>query len=141
MALLKTVFQNGWEILKELKIYQNGPETTLLVYTHYFDHHPEGMKINRKIKRIISESNLFLLDNMKELSDIFESDQFKNNNDLLETYRKSIELKHDYFKKKIINTMARLLSFIEDNNIKPGLIVSEFQVGSGFRVAGLKSCL
>jgi hypothetical protein len=52
---------------------------------------------------------------MKELSDIFESDSYKNEKYLLESFREKIKLKHDHFKKEIINKMGRLLSLVEDN--------------------------
>lgn len=89
-----------------------------LVYMNYFDDLSEGIKFLRKIRRVISESNLFLLDNMRELSDIFRSDKDKNEKPLLENFRENINFKHNYYKKEIINTMAKLLSFVEEQKIK-----------------------
>lgn len=54
---------------------------------------------------------------MKELSDIYKSDQDKNEKHLLENYKGRIKLKHDYYKSKIINIMSELLSFAEDQKI------------------------
>ena len=90
-----------------------------LVYMHYYNHHAEGIKLHREVKRLISESNLLLLDTMKELSDIFESYLFKKDEHLLELFKKRIKFKHDYYKNEIIHTMAQLLSFVEENKIKP----------------------
>ena len=90
-----------------------------LVYMHYFDPQPEGIKFYRKIKRIISDSNLFLLDTMKELAIIFETGEYlENNNQLLESYKVNIKSKHEYFRKEIINTMTKLYTFVEENQIK-----------------------
>jgi radical SAM superfamily enzyme YgiQ (UPF0313 family) len=89
-----------------------------LVYLHYLDVTPDGMKLYRKIRRTISESNLYLLDSMKELALIFESDQYKKNNQLLESYRGNIKIKHNYFKKTITETTAKLLSLVEYQQIK-----------------------
>jgi len=88
------------------------------VYMHYYNDRPEGIKFYRKIRRIFSESNLFLLDNMKELSDIFNVDPYKEDKHLLESFVEKIKSKHDYYKNEIINTMAKLLSFVEDQEIK-----------------------
>jgi len=87
------------------------------VYAHFFDDRPEGIQYYRKIRRIISESNLFLLDSLKELSVIFESYQDKKEIHLLKTYSSRIKSKHDYYKNEIINTMAKLLSFVEDRKL------------------------
>jgi hypothetical protein len=90
----------------------------ILVYLHFFDGIPEGIKFCQRIRRIISESNLFLLDNMKELSEIFNSYPFQEDIHLLESYKERIKTKHHYYKNEIINTMAKLLSFVEDQKIK-----------------------
>jgi predicted house-cleaning noncanonical NTP pyrophosphatase (MazG superfamily) len=85
----------------------------LLVYKYYYSQHPKGIELQEEIKKIISDSNLFLLDTMKNISDIFESGMF--NKEYLEKCREDIKVKHDQFKKEIIVTMGRLLSFVEDN--------------------------
>jgi radical SAM superfamily enzyme YgiQ (UPF0313 family) len=85
----------------------------LLVYKHYYSRHSKGIELQEEIKKIISDSNLFLLDTMKNISDIFASGMFKK--EYLEKCEEEIKIKHDHYKKEIIDTMARLLSFIEDN--------------------------
>lgn len=88
------------------------------VYMRFFDIQPEGMKFYRKVRKVISESNLFLLDTMKELAMIFETKQYKNDkNHLLEKYRENIMSKQQYFRNKIIVTMAELVSLVEDQQI------------------------
>ena len=84
------------------------------VYMHFFDVQPEGMNYFRKVRRVISESNLFLLDTLKELAMIFETKQYKyDKNHLLKKYRENIRSKHQYFRNKIITTMAELVSIVE----------------------------
>ena len=87
------------------------------VYMHYFNHLNDGTKFPLKIRSIIAESNLFLLDNMKELSDIFNVYPYIEDKHLLESYKERIKSKHKYYKNEIINAMAKLLSFVEDQKI------------------------
>jgi hypothetical protein len=55
---------------------------------------------------------------MKELAMIFETKQYKNDkNHLLEKYRENIMSKQQYFRNKIIVTMAELVSLVEDQQI------------------------
>jgi len=65
--------------------------------------------LKRKFKKAISESNLFLLDTMSELSVLFESGKYKTETDLLEDYREKITSMHDYFKKLIYYYIDLLL--------------------------------
>jgi hypothetical protein len=85
------------------------------VYNHFYEITPEGKKSYRNLKKIISESNLFLLDTMKELAIIFETKQYlKNKSHLMENYREEIKSKHLHFRKKILITMARLVTLVEN---------------------------
>jgi anaerobic magnesium-protoporphyrin IX monomethyl ester cyclase len=90
----------------------------LAVYNRYYDDGPAEAKYCRKIRKIISRSNLFLIDNMKELSEIFKTERDKDDKNLLLSYKKNISSKHLYYKNEIIQTMARLLSFAESQKIK-----------------------
>jgi anaerobic magnesium-protoporphyrin IX monomethyl ester cyclase len=90
----------------------------LAVYKHYYNDRPGEANYCRRIRRIISQSNLFLLDNMKELSEIFKTDRDKDDKNLLLTYKKKISAKHNYYKNEIINSMVKLLSHVEDQKIK-----------------------
>jgi len=89
------------------------------VYLHFFDIQPEGMKLFRKVRKLISESNLFLLDTMKELIIIFETKQYnKDQNHLLDKYRETIKSKQQYFRNGIITNMAELVSMVEEQQIR-----------------------
>ena len=72
-------------------------------------------KVKISIKRIIkyiSKSNLFLIDTMKELAGFFESNHYRINISLLENRRGEIKVKHDFYKYRIINTMADFLETV-----------------------------
>lgn len=80
------------------------------VYLHYFGDDNQVIKLNRKFTKIISESNLFLLDTMVELSMIFQSGQYARDYNLLESHREKIHLKHQSFKSRIYINMDMLLA-------------------------------
>jgi len=83
-----------------------------LVFFHYFGNQHEILKLFRQLNRIISESNLFFLDTLKELSEFFESGQhLSENSRLLNKYRKKIELKYQLFRKKIQNNLDTLMLY------------------------------
>jgi anaerobic magnesium-protoporphyrin IX monomethyl ester cyclase len=86
----------------------------LLVYSHFFESTREIPLIKRTVTKIISESNLFLLDTMNELSAMFESEKYNslNINDL-KGFRENINLKHILYKEQIKNSMAKLLRLVE----------------------------
>jgi hypothetical protein len=79
------------------------------VYFHFFKKTPEAVKFYKRIKRYISESNLFLINTMEELVGFFESDQYRTDLCLLENRKEEIKVKHDFYKYRIINTMADFL--------------------------------
>jgi anaerobic magnesium-protoporphyrin IX monomethyl ester cyclase len=83
------------------------------VYRSFFEITAAGMKIHTKVRKIISESNLFLIDTMKELAFIFETEQYLENEPLLDEFRENIESKHRQFRDRIINTMADLVTLAE----------------------------
>lgn len=82
------------------------------VYNHYFKPTPESKKFHKRINKYISGSNLFLIDTMKELAGFFESNQYRINISLLENRRGEIKVKHDFYKYRIINTMADFLETV-----------------------------
>jgi hypothetical protein len=87
------------------------------VFLHYFNDLPEATKFYRKIKKIISESNLFLLDSMEELSETFKTGEYNKVLETLDYSRKRIKTKHDHYRNKIIQTMAEVLNFTEQQKI------------------------
>jgi anaerobic magnesium-protoporphyrin IX monomethyl ester cyclase len=81
----------------------------ILVYSYSYKAVPELTAISSNIKRIISNSNLFLLDTMKELASIFESGKYDQvNYSDLNRYRESINLNHDQCKDQILNSIDRI---------------------------------
>ncbi|TAL59560.1 MAG: B12-binding domain-containing radical SAM protein [Bacteroidetes bacterium] len=84
------------------------------VCSRYYDFTPSLSLISMDIKNLISESNLFLIEIMKELSTLFESGKFGNGNyQELKRYRKNIKNKHEHYRKKINNTMINLVTLVE----------------------------
>jgi len=114
------------DCFKEWLRYTDGLENTanwagnyLSVYIHYFDKLPDVMKYQRKIRNAIAESNLFLINAMKELAVIFESKQYmKDNSQIIDKYREKIKSNHDHYRKEIINTTGKLLSFAIEQQIR-----------------------
>jgi radical SAM superfamily enzyme YgiQ (UPF0313 family) len=82
------------------------------VYSQYFDISPEVSLLQSKVRNVISESNLFLLNTMKELSEIFESKQNKRlMEEILKNYREIIYSKHEKYKEQITDSIAKLHHF------------------------------
>jgi anaerobic magnesium-protoporphyrin IX monomethyl ester cyclase len=81
----------------------------LSVFSHYFKPSPDFYILSAEVRKTVSESNLFLLDTMKELAPIFESQEYKSDNaHLLKNIGENINLKHKYFRQKINNTIIKL---------------------------------
>jgi hypothetical protein len=82
------------------------------VYLHFFDHQTDILKLFSKVRSTIAKSNNYILDTMKTLALLFESNEYKSNQDLLDNYRKTIGSKHDLYKNQIINYMGRILDIV-----------------------------
>ncbi len=94
------------------------------VFSHYFDSTPEIPLISKNVRNTISESNLFLLDTMKELATIFESGKFNSGNfNELDSYREDINFKHNHFIEEINTSMSTLLQIV-DRQILSKLVFS-----------------
>jgi anaerobic magnesium-protoporphyrin IX monomethyl ester cyclase len=92
------------------------------VFSHYYGSTPEVQLITKDLKSIISESNIYLLDKMKELSHLFESGKYNHGNyNDLDWHRKEINLKHDHFIEEINNSMRNLM-IIVDRQIRSKLV-------------------
>jgi len=81
-----------------------------LVYFHYFGHNDIAIKLYNKFIEILSVSNLFLLDTMKELSVIFESGKYLEDREILGSYRKNINLMQKSFLEDIHIIVKQLLT-------------------------------
>jgi anaerobic magnesium-protoporphyrin IX monomethyl ester cyclase len=84
------------------------------VYFQYNQYDPEILKHRRRISKLISESNIFFIETLKELAFIFRTDKM-GNNDILEFYIERIKQKHESLKNKINNSMADFLQAISQN--------------------------
>jgi radical SAM superfamily enzyme YgiQ (UPF0313 family) len=85
-----------------------------LVFSYYYEILPEFLSITNNIKNVVSLSNLFLLDTMKELATVFESGKY----DLvkysyLTQYRENIKITHDQFKEQIENSIKEIYRLVE----------------------------
>lgn len=82
------------------------------VYQHFFESTQEVSLLHNEVRCTISESNLFLLNTMKELIKLFDTG---NNNsppkEVLDTYRESINIKHDNYKKLINSYSIKLYKY------------------------------
>jgi hypothetical protein len=88
------------------------------VFSRYLELTPEVKLISRDLKRTVSESNSFLLDNLKELSTLFESGKYTNGDyDDLNIYRENINIRHNLYKDQINNSMSDLLEIAERQKI------------------------
>ncbi len=80
----------------------------IAVLLYYAGKNSYFLNLKQKFIKIISESNIFLLDTMTELSKYFESGEYMNESGLLESYRERINLKHEYYKNRIIENVELL---------------------------------
>jgi radical SAM superfamily enzyme YgiQ (UPF0313 family) len=86
------------------------------VYSRYYGTSPESRSLNHKVRRVTEKSNNFILDTMKELAWLFESE--RNNsllNTILKDYRTKIRSHHRYYVKKINSTVSCMMQLATDN--------------------------
>ena len=83
------------------------------VISFYYKITPEISEISRDIRKSISESNLFLLDTMKELAVYFESGKYNNGNySELKADRERIKSVHDHYTKQMNKLIHKLFLFV-----------------------------
>ena len=88
------------------------------VFLHYYLLTPELSIISKDIIKTTSDSNIFLLDTMKELAPLFESGKYNSGNYKdLTGYREDINIKHDHFIEQINNSMDKLLRIVDHQKI------------------------
>jgi len=90
----------------------------LAVYKQYYDDKTTETEYCKKIRSVISRSNIFLINTMKELAEIFKTNQDKDDKNQLNSWMKKISSRHLHYKNEIIQSMAKLLSYAEDQKIK-----------------------
>lgn len=76
--------------------------SNLEVYSKFFDSAGESENYHKYIHQIISDSNIFFLDTLKELIGVFESGEYKSGTSLLGFYRMRIQTVHEYYKNLIL---------------------------------------
>ena len=81
------------------------------LFSKFYKKDPEVIMISEDVRKIISESNNYLLETMKDLANLFETREFKNTteHDELKHFNKEIRQKHNHFKEKINDCMTKLL--------------------------------
>jgi anaerobic magnesium-protoporphyrin IX monomethyl ester cyclase len=111
------VFDSFYDWIREPEGVENlakWARNYLSLYFHYYVITPAAMKIYQRVRKIISDSNLFLLNTLKELVTYFETTQDpEGNTDFPEGYREKIKSKQQYFRNRLLNTMAELVSLAE----------------------------
>ncbi len=84
------------------------------VYLHFYDFFNNNvLRLFSRFNRIISESNIYLLDTMNELLLFFRSGQYKGDKAALGKYNRNIDLKHDYFLQRVHGIMNELMLYEE----------------------------
>jgi anaerobic magnesium-protoporphyrin IX monomethyl ester cyclase len=87
----------------------------ILVFSSFYKMRPEVQALSAEIRKTSAQSNMFVLDTLKELSFVFESGKYENLkiNDL-SFYRENIKVTHDHFKEKIgklIRNVSRIAEY------------------------------
>lgn len=85
----------------------------IAVFSKYFELKNEELIIIKKTQNTISKCNLFFLNAMQELANLFEAGKSSTDNSDLKQYREKIRTKHEHYKNLIISTMTYLLALHE----------------------------
>jgi anaerobic magnesium-protoporphyrin IX monomethyl ester cyclase len=86
----------------------------ILLFRYYYKMTPEVPAIAINAGKTVSQSNLFLLDTMMELVNIFESGKFNDGNyNELKSYRNKIKSHHDHYKEQINICVHKLFQLAE----------------------------
>jgi anaerobic magnesium-protoporphyrin IX monomethyl ester cyclase len=90
------------------------------VFSHFFKMTPEVKQLSSEIRKNTDQSNMFLLDTMKELSGIFDRGKYDNVNfSELTGYRDNVKEKHDQYKEQIGKAIKELCRFAEYQKLRP----------------------
>jgi anaerobic magnesium-protoporphyrin IX monomethyl ester cyclase len=89
------------------------------VYIYYFDVQAYARSQIRKVRKIVSDSNTFLLDSMQVLSVYFENRKHETDDSkFLESYKQHIRVHHNLFVARIRITIANLISCSQEQQIR-----------------------
>jgi anaerobic magnesium-protoporphyrin IX monomethyl ester cyclase len=84
------------------------------VFTHYYGMTEEINLISENVQKVISESNLFLLNTLREVASLFETGDINNSYPAaMIAWRKRIKNKEKKFRNRINNSMYALLTDFE----------------------------
>ncbi len=104
----------------------NWARNYIAVYKTFFEVTPVSKRLFKNVRKIISESNSFLIDTMKELAAIYETRRYENGGSkLLEPYRVKIISKQEIYRRRIVNSMAKLITLVEYQQLLTYLYVSD----------------
>ena len=82
---------------------------SLEVYFHFFDTTSESKIYQKRIHEIISEFNMFLLDTLRELINVFESGEHKSATGMIDFYRMILKTNHDYYRNLTLTTTVEFI--------------------------------
>jgi radical SAM superfamily enzyme YgiQ (UPF0313 family) len=119
---------NEWLYCPEgLENIANWAYNYINVCRKFFIVQPEIRYRIKRIVKIITESNRFLLETMGELSEYFENELYNkyDRDSYLKSYKDKIILFHASYRSKIIKCMSELISIIEENQLKNQLLAIE----------------
>lgn len=92
----------------------------VLVYTFFFGENHEIKIVSRNVHKLISDSNFFLLEAMKKLAALFESeDNIQNQSIILARYTRNITIIHDQFKRQMISLIKRIYWLAKYHTLMP----------------------
>ena len=84
------------------------------VYRHYFYIHSRAAYYIRKARKVIMESNLFLIRTMIDLSGFFEEGQYlKDNGSLLESYRQGVHEHSVFYSEQVKGIIADMIDYTQ----------------------------
>jgi anaerobic magnesium-protoporphyrin IX monomethyl ester cyclase len=86
----------------------NWTRNNFLVFPRFFEPGPELEKLKIRFTKIVADSNLFLLDTMKELSDLFQSGNYIENEHKLKLIEDRIASKESLIEKQIITVYGEI---------------------------------
>jgi len=88
------------------------------VFSFYFGKNEEIKELSENFIKIISESNLYLINTLKELSALFESGRYSTEKpDALNNFRIEISQKEEYYKRLVNNCIIELMGNFESQRI------------------------
>ena len=83
------------------------------VFSHFYKMTPEVQSLSAQNLKCIAQSNIFLLDTLKELSDIFEKGRYKKKSGELTAYKNNIKEEHDKYKEQTGNCVRKVSRIAE----------------------------